>query len=393
MSTFKQRKNRFYEEIENLDEVYTFLNDRFLHKSLEIKYDVESRKATINEVRKDEKIVMIVTDESYEPHEDMFLMVSGLVDKYFEIDFHIEEVISSGYFKCVIHAGRKAKTGRSDLRFKITKGDAVATKFKVSKHTIELNNFSIPTGIKVILDQYESSKKGSEDIFKVDYFKTSDSILNKMKKTGHGVLISDLLDSESYKPVNDEFIDYHSELAGKLDGYILKCRDKGFKSLMIIPIIYIADSGNSVPFAYIKMISKTRNYSLEDVFSIKEDTFKLVDRIREANTITLNEKQNVLDISKGGCRLIIENDELKRYFMKARGFVFDIVFKLQQPITIYGEIKFTGVDNEKNLLLGLSFSGNTSRKNQMKHLYTILQPMEIDYKKRLIEQMKRQNMK
>jgi len=87
-------------------------------------------------------------------------------------------------------------------------------------------------------------------------------------------------------------------------------------------------------------------------------------------------------------KLLIDNDELKRYLIKSRGFVFDIVFKLQAPITIYAEIRFTGTDDEKNLILGMCFVGNTSRKDQMKHLYDILEPMELEYKKKLILQMK-----
>jgi len=36
----------------------------------------------------------------------------------------------------------------------------------------------------------------------------------------------------------------------------------------------------------------------------------------------------------------------------------------------------------------MCFVGNTSRKDQMKHLYDILEPMELEYKKKLILQMK-----
>ena len=84
----------------------------------------------------------------------------------------------------------------------------------------------------------------------------------------------------------------------------------------------------------------------------------------------------------------ITNPDLKKYIHKSRGFVFDIVFKLQAPLTIYGEIKATSTDSEGNLILGVDFEGNSSRKDEMKRFYSVLKPMEADYKSRLIRSIK-----
>ena len=136
------------------------------------------------------------------------------------------------------------------------------------------------------------------------------------------------------------------------------------------------------------MISKEKVLTFEDVISMKEKTFKLIDRIRDANTVFLEAKQQILDISKGGARIRIDNADLKAAMLKTKGFVFDIVFRLQAPITVYGEIKFTATDENKNVIIGISFAGNSSRKNEMKRFYEIMQPMELEYKKRLLLQMK-----
>ena len=53
-------------------------------------------------------------------------------------------------------------------------------------------------------------------------------------------------------------------------------------------------------------------------------------------------------------------------------------------MTIYGEIKTTSTDAEGNLLLGVDFEGNSSRKDEMKRFYDVLKPMEVDYKAKLI---------
>ena len=74
--------------------------------------------------------------------------------------------------------------------------------------------------------------------------------------------------------------------------------------------------------------------------------------------------------------------------LKARGFIFDIVFKLQAPITIYGEIKSTYNNGKGAVFVGVDFEGNSSRKDEMKRFYAILEPMEREYKAQLIRSLK-----
>ena len=116
-----------------------------------------------------------------------------------------------------------------------------------------------------------------------------------------------------------------------------------------------------------------------------------MDRIRDANTVLLPVHQHILDISRGGLRLRISDENLKKSFTKAKGFIFDIVFKLQAPITIYGDIKYTIQDGEGNMYLGVDFAGNSSRKDEMKRYYSMVRPMEMDYKKRLMKEMKKKS--
>ena len=95
-------------------------------------------------------------------------------------------------------------------------------------------------------------------------------------------------------------------------------------------------------------------------------SFKLVDRIRDANTLFVSVHQQIIDISRGGAKLKITDTDLIKYIQKSRGFIFDIVFKLQAPMTIYGDIRTTSTDLDGNLFLGVDFGGNSSRKDEMK---------------------------
>jgi len=383
--SYKERKPRSFQDIKTLDDILDFLNTQYTNQTFTIKYSIEKRLAKINEILED-KSVMVVTDSDYEP--DGNIILYGLLDKYFEIDLKVEETRGPGYFKCKIQCLRKAERGRKYLRFKVSAEKVTATNFKISKHTIELNNFTIPTTIKVIIEQFQTQHLKLGDVVKVDLFQPGDAILENIRKTGKALFIEDTSKPESYKAMNDDFIDLKDLLGDDLDIQMKKNIEKGYKSLIMCPVIYITETEQSVPFAYIQVISKQQFFSLDKVIEIKGLCFTLVDRIRDANTMLIQAHQRIVDISVGGAKIMFTDQNLKKYVSRTRGFIFDVVFKLQAPITIYGEIKHLYSDPDDNLFVGVDFAGNSSRKDEMKRFYSIMKPMEIDYKNRLMKERK-----
>jgi len=382
----KQRKQRVFESSGTAEDVIEILKTQFKNRKLYIRYSTEKTEVTINAFNED-GTVMLVTDTSYDSEGD--LSIYGLSDKYIEIDLEILDVLGPGYFHCKIKSYRRASKGRKDLRFKVSPDEVVATNFRISKQTIDVSGFKIPTSVKVVLDQFQTSNAKMSDLVKVDVLTNDDKnpILKKMKKTGNSFLISDMNNPETYKALNDDFIDIYEVYGKNAELFIKKNIEKGYKSLVIVPIIYLTETEESIPFAYIQLISKSENFGLEKIIDLKEESFKLVDRIRDANTILISVHQQLLDISRGGAKLKITDDNLKKSMLKSRGFIFDLVFKLQAPITIYGEIKVTYV-NGKDLYVGIDFEGNSSRKGEMKRFYSILKPMEAEYKAKLIKSLR-----
>lgn len=384
---FRERKKRPFEDLMDMSEIMQMLQDHYTKgKKLHLKYDITDSDVGINEIMGEDEI-MLLTPENYEPKSEI-IVVGGLLDKYVEFDLQIIQKRGPGYFQCKVKTGRKASTGRRDLRFKMETDTVVATNFKISKHTIDVTHLNVPTSIKVILEQFQSQYFKGGDLCKVETFEKTDVILEAIKKTSKSLFVEDLSKVESYAPLTDDFLDLQ-EVLGKeeFNRYRVKSVERGYKSIIISPIIYVTEAEQSVPFGYILIISKDQHYTLEKVLEVKDHSFRLVDRIRDANTVILPVRQDVMDISRGGARLRITDNSLKLSMLKARGFVFDLVFKLQAPITIYGETKFTGKDTEGNLILGISFAGNSSRKDEMKRLNELIKPMELEYKKRLLKQM------
>jgi hypothetical protein len=381
----KSRKDRSFAEIESEEEAVNFLKANFSDKTLHIKYNIDKEEVKINEFL-DDGSLMVVTNPEYAPEDK--ITVYGLVDRYIEIDLDVEEIRGPGYFKCRISKFRKAQKIRKELRFKVTPEKVIATNFKVSKHTIDISTFNVPTSIKVLLDQFQSQNAHLSEIVKVGTFEKTDKILEHIKKTGETLFVEDLSNPESYSAISGDFVNVKDLLKEELNSFIKKNIEKGYKSMIISPVIYVSDMESSLPFAYIQIVSKRKNFTIESVLELKELIFKLIDRIRDSNTLLVQVHQELIDLSKSGAKLKITDENLKKYMIRSRGFIFDIVFKLQAPITIYGDIRNSYYDDQHNLFIGVDFAGNSSRQDEMKRYYSILDPMIKDYKNRLINERK-----
>jgi hypothetical protein len=385
--TIKQRKDRAFDTLESVGDVIELFRTKFKDRKLHLKYYINGTEVQINEYL-DDKSIMIVTDPGVKPENDE-LTIYGLLDKYIEIDLSVINVQGPGYFKCGIKSIRRAKRGRRDLRFKISPDEAVATNFKVSKHTIDISSFKMPTSIKVLMDQFQSNNSKLGDIVKVDVLDQSDAVQNLIKKTGKILYIEDVSNRESYRSVNEDFLDLTEDLKDDLDMYLNQNVVRGYKSIIISPLKYGAEGEKPIPFGYIQVISKSEHFTSEKVELISDMTEQLIERIRDSNTILISVSQQIVDMSKGGAKLKITDENLKKYLSISNGFIFDIVFKLQAPITIYGDIKFYNTDESGNLYIGVDFAGNSSRKDEMKRYFSFIKPLEVDYKNKLLKEMKR----
>jgi len=384
MSSFVELKNteRQFEIIDSVDEVIQVLNENLSSITFYIKFDSNKNVVQINEISEDGSIT-VITDPNFTPVNNK-LTIYGLLDKYFEIELAVTGVMGPGYFKCNIIKANRAVSVRKELRLKVKPEQVLATKFMVSKHSIDVSNFNIPTSIKVLLDQFHSQNTNLSDIFKVDVFEQGHGILDNIRKAGKILFIQDVNNPDAYGYSDEDVIDAREILGKNISEYTKKYAEKGYKSIIIAPIQYITDAGNPVSFAYTQMISKTRIFTTDDINKLKQDLDNLITRIKDSNTLHIDVNQQIADLSKSGAKLHITDEDLKKYLVNTRGFVFNIVFKLQAPITVYAEIKNIYSDADGNMFVGVLFAGHSSRKGEIKRFYSYLDPMIKTYKEQLL---------
>ncbi len=389
MSQFVELKktDRKFETVGSVDKVLELLKGNIGNLTLHLKYDIEKTFVQISNIL-DDKSLEIVTDPNYHPVKSQ-IIVYGLLDKYFEIEMQVMETKGPGFFRCGIKSLKRAVDVRKELRLKVKSDQVIASNFIVSKHAIDVSNYKIPTTIKVLLDQFHSENSHLSDIFKVDIFSQDDPVLENVKKTKKIFYIEDINNPEAQSSAGEGILNIKELMGDQIREYVRKLSEKGYISAIIAPLIYVTDAGAQVPFAYVQSISKSKILTMEDVDALKALMAKLVNRIKDANTVFLPVTQQIVNLSKSGAKLCITDENLKKYLQTTKGFLFNIVFKLQAPVTIYCEIKNIFSDNEGNFFVGVAFAGHSSRKDEMKRYNSFLDPMIKNYKDQLLQARKK----
>jgi hypothetical protein len=119
---------------------------------------------------------------------------------------------------------------------------------------------------------------------------------------------------------------------------------------------------------------------MDTALELKMLAFEMVDQMRDSNTMLISKRQSVGDISRGGMRLIITDPELKKFLVHQKGFSFDVVFKLQQPITVFSEIVWTATTPQNDLAIGVSIRGFSSRKGETDRYHQYIDALGVTKK-------------
>ncbi len=261
-----------------------------------------------------------------------------------------------------------AKKDRDSQRIYLQPGQAWITNIISSKAKIETDMFHVPTAVKVNFQDYETKLKNKYDFIKISTFSANDEEkIRTVKKTQKLLLIEDTQNKESYETaLNEDFIVFSEDVDSEIPKEMNQFRNQKIVSELIIPIIYLNDEEESIPIGYIQMQSKSEKFDLAKAMDTKTIAFEMVDRIRNSNLIKSDGKYPVLDISEGGVKVKIDHPDLMLSLPKLGGFHFDIFFKMQAPLTAFGQIKSIQKDQEGHLTVGLAIAGHSSRPGEKK---------------------------
>lgn len=365
MGVFKERVERKYQVIVDPVKVASLLKQYASGKVFFIKGFYEKIEVKVLEFRNPNILVIDSLRELEGP-----LALYHTFNKQMEVIGQIESNLVNTQYKFVVETVRIAVAERKSLRYPMSSDLIVINSIRAARNTINASLFSVPTSVKIHLEKFEQRLKDFADEVKVQIFAKDNEKTELVRKSMKILMLQDTQDIMSYIPEDtDGFVDYREHLNTEIGTVMEDYRKRKVVSEMIVPIIYLGHDGASIPLGFIQLISYEKKLGMDTALELKMMAFEMVDQMRDSNTMLINKRQNVGDISRGGMRLIIHDPDLKKFLVHQKGFSFDIVFKLQQPITVFTEIVYTATTPQNDLAIGVTIKGFSSRKGETERFH------------------------
>jgi len=360
MSVFKERAERKYQTITDAAKLPGMLKQYAAGKVFYIKGFYEKIEVKILEFREPNFIVVDSLREIEGP-----LTLYHTFNKQMEITCEVVDNLVNTQYKLAVSRIRIATNERKATRYKMSSDLVVINNIRAARNTINASLFNVPTSVKIHLEKFEQRLKDFADEVRVRIFEKGEEKTELVRKSNKILMIEDTQDILSYVPEDtDGFIDYREHLHTEISTVMEDYKKRKVISEMIVPIIYLGHDGESIPLGYIQLVSHGKKLGMDTALELKMLAFEMVDQMRDSNTMLINKRQNVDDISRGGLRLLVADAELKKFLIHQKGFSFDVIFKLQQPITVFTEISYTGTTPQNDLIIGVSIKGFSSRKGE-----------------------------
>ncbi|EKR08143.1 DUF1577 domain-containing protein [Leptospira kirschneri] len=353
-----ERETDTITSVEQKDHVIT---KYLLEKELVFKIDPFDKKAVIKKVLEEgEKIIIQVLNEEDLPKEKPFILYTILA-KYIQLECIFLQKLENSLFIIKVESLAIARKNRETQRFQVESNEMYVTNVISSKTVIEANMFNIPTLVKVNFEDFKNRlKQQTNDTVNIDTFGPGlNHKFEIVKRTLKYLLLENTQDPNSYKNNSPGRIHYEKEIDDDLVSCIQEYKDQQIISELIVPIIYINHLEEQIPIGYFSIQSKEQSFTEKDVQEFQILAKDMIERIKESNTIKTSEHFSILEISKGGVRIKIENPHLIETLPKQNDFVFDIFFKMQAPFTVHGITRWLALDENGHLILGIELAGKS----------------------------------
>ncbi|MDH4262598.1 MAG: DUF1577 domain-containing protein [Spirochaetia bacterium] len=297
----------------------------------------------------------------------------SLFKKYIEFHGTVEETVSPERYRIHIQAVNVAVDERKHIRKLVDFNVVSIGNLRVSRNVINASLFNIPTSVKVHLKQYQQMLTKHADEVIVDVFDKTKEKHEIVRKTCKILYIKNTGDEKSYESDDPEkFINYFKSTDSELTDLMREYKDKKIVSEMIVPIIYTGHDGIPIPLGYIQLISKTKPIDIGQADVLLKTGAEIVQKMRDSNTVMINERQKIVNISNEGMCIKIEHEELKRLMPEQNGLTFDVIFKLTQPVTVSSEIIYLAKDND-DLIIGIKIIGFSTKSSDSTRYHSMVE--------------------
>ena len=109
---------------------------------------------------------------------------------------------------------------------------------------------------------------------------------------------------------------------------------------------------------------------------VKSISLEIVEKFQEFNVEIFDERFNLLDISKNGFCILVDNDKLKELVTRSSQFSCYIMIIGQAPITVNCWIRMKKPLIDGSLKVGVKLQGETNRHDQIMRYWKYIELLE-----------------
>ena len=293
---------------------------------------------------------------TYKRHMELVCKVIEKKDNFYYV--HISEAII-------------ANKPRSAKRLAVDKHEVFGHRFYISKNKIDVNPLSFSVSNKVLFKDAERLLSVQYPHIKVsDMDPASQAMETKIiKKHGKGIFMTSITNESEVEFPDLETLPAREALGDAFTGFKTDLVNKGIKSWLLRPILYTNIKGDVFPIGYFELKTTDKNLEAQDYKNLKEQETKMVDRIKDANTIIINQKHKIVNISLNGALLEVADEEFQGYLLQRTDMTFDLLFKYMAGLRFYSRIHHVSKKADGKILVGIGFHGvvhteaNSSKKS------------------------------
>ena len=324
---------------------------------------------------------LVLNFREMEPNLQSDYTLYSIVNRYLHINGRIvqNKVDGGRYDLMLIKHLAIAKKKRASVRISIKHEKVFVSNIRMSGNDISKSMTRIPIYLKLGLDELKKQLQNKAEHVDVQVrnmdLKVIKGFLQQLNQQGKPLLLSNTMETSSYTPFNASYFNYAAYLGKEMNARMVQYKKMGIVSEIYIPIIYLSNDKTQVPIGHIHMQNKSKYLSPTDVKEAWEMTKATIRRIRMANTKIINERQHILDISRGGMMILIKNEQLMTHLQQQKTIIFDLFFAMQAPITLYTAIR-TIIPVPEGIRLGVQISGSSMNTNEMKRFNDNMDELE-----------------
>ncbi|TGL57891.1 DUF1577 domain-containing protein [Leptospira ognonensis] len=357
-----EKNTRALDHIADKEQKLHVIAKYLLERELKIETASGDQACFIRDVIKGTDHILVESFYASELKPGSQIRIFTVLTRYLELRCQVLKLVEGSRVELKVEKISIAKKERVSPRYTVVDDGFVKISNIVSSKTIiEASMFNIPTLVRVSFEEYQrklSQDFGGNNFVSVSTFGSNlEHEFDVIKRTMKPIFIEDCYAEASYDTDDEAFLNYSEDVDDHLATVIKKYKDKQILSSLLLPIIYVNELDEAIPIGYVSILMKESRLTKERVLEIMSQTNQMVDRIKDANLMTTDEKFPVLDVSSTGLKIKVNHPNLSQTLPKQKGFVFDLFFKMQAPFRFSVKVAWTKKTEEGDVLLGLEFIG------------------------------------